>query len=152
MSIAVFGYYRIALRLKPLTSAFSQPFSSIRLSLVMPGHIRTSLFAHMKPFNTLAAFLLPLQEPSAIAEAIVATLEKEEGGILCLPKVVGIGWLWRGLPSWVSDGLRWVSELVLCFACVLNAGLFRCQISQADSSMSDFHKRPIMIDGGRKDS
>ena len=83
--------------------------NSIRLSVVLPGHIRTSLFSRIKPFNRLASFLLPLQEPSDVARAIVEAIEKEQGGFICIPKPVGIAWLWKGLPSWAGDFLRWVS-------------------------------------------
>ncbi|CAD6588539.1 MAG: hypothetical protein CYPHOPRED_004428, partial [Cyphobasidiales sp. Tagirdzhanova-0007] len=62
-----------------------------------------------------------ISEPQDIARAIVDSLDREEGGILYLPKLVGVGWIWRGLPSWASDGLRWISE--------------------SDSSMMDFHSK-----------
>jgi hypothetical protein len=89
---------------------YSRKSDNIRLSLVMPGHIRTALFAQMKPFNPLASFLLPLQEPYQIAKAIVDRIEREEGGPLCVPKMVGIGWAWKSLPIWLSDFVRLVSS------------------------------------------
>lgn len=47
-------------------------------------------------------------EPHDVAHKIIATIEREEQGELALPALVGITWLWRGLPSYVTDFLRWV--------------------------------------------
>ncbi|KAK9895602.1 NAD(P)-binding protein [Cystobasidium minutum MCA 4210] len=93
----------------------------IYLSVVLPAQIRTALFANLKPFSPLAAFLLPMLEPEDIAKRIVCNIEHQRTGEIAMPVLANITWLWRALPSYASDFLRWIAE--------------------ADDSMSQFHKK-----------
>merc|ERR1712093_7325 len=94
---------------------------TVCLTLVLPCFIRTQLFAAIKPFSPLNAFLLPTLEPYQVAQAIVSQVEKEESAVLGLPALTNITWLWRGFPSWAQDAIKWLSE--------------------ADSAMADFHHK-----------
>jgi len=52
-----------------------------------------------------------MMETHEIANAVVNQLEMEESGMIYLPTLVSMAWLWRGLPSWLADLGRWVSIL-----------------------------------------
>ena len=82
---------------------------AVRLTLVQPSHVRTRLFGKIAAFNPLARFLLPLLEPHEVAQAIVNQLERGESATICLPALVSLTWLYRGMTSWLQDFTKWVS-------------------------------------------
>jgi hypothetical protein len=51
-------------------------------------------------------------EPHDIATRVVNQIERQQTGELCLPALVNITWIWRGLPSYGRDLLRWVRALL----------------------------------------
>lgn len=49
-------------------------------------------------------------EPQDVALRVIDEMEHQRTGELNLPALVNITWLWRGLPTYATDFLRWVSE------------------------------------------
>ncbi|KAL8279153.1 hypothetical protein RQP46_008409 [Phenoliferia psychrophenolica] len=74
----------------------------IRTTLLIPGQIRTPLFASLAPPSRLVAFLAPVVTPEDIVRRVIDELERERSGVVHLPKYAA--WLWsiRAAPSWVS--------------------------------------------------
>lgn len=80
----------------------------VRTTVVTPGHIRTPLFANIKT-SALAAFLSPTLEPRAVAQAIVAALERQESSHIAMPFYAHAAPLFKTLPSFLRDLAQWVS-------------------------------------------
>lgn len=90
----------------------------IRTTLLIPGQIRTALFASLAHLSRLVEFLAPVVTPEEVADRIVEELERERSGVVHLP--VYAAWLWivRAAPSWFGDGLVWVRRpFCFCFNC-----------------------------------
>ena len=118
---------------------------AVRLTLVQPSHVRTRLFGKIAAFNPLAKFLLPLLEPHEVAQAIVNQLEREESATICLPALVGLTWLYRGMTSWLQDFTKWVSLRNMRNFSLVRRKLseaYVAQISAADTAMAAFHGPP----------
>lgn len=81
----------------------------IRTTLVIPGQVRTPLFASLASTSRLVSFLAPIVDPHLIAKAIVAALETHQSRTIHLPYYASWVWATKGMPSWASDGLAWVS-------------------------------------------
>lgn len=85
----------------------------IRTTLVIPGQVHTPLFASVKPTSRLVSFVAPIVEPHTVAKAIIAALDTHQSRTIHLPYYSSWVWATKGMPTWASDGLAWVSCLCL---------------------------------------
>lgn len=79
----------------------------IRTTIVIPGQVRTPLFASVRPTSRLASFVAPVVDPHTVAKAVIAAIETEESRDVYLPSFARWLWVTKGLPSWMVDGMRW---------------------------------------------
>lgn len=82
----------------------------IRTTLLLPGHIRTPLFASIAPTSRLANFVFPVQNPHDVAKKVISALETEQSREIYVPRIGGWVGLVKGMPSWVVD---WVISVRL---------------------------------------
>ena len=87
---------------------FSYSDPPIRTTLVVPGRVRSAVFASLPPPPPIVAFLAPIADTHDIAKQVVSALETEQSRNLVFPRVVGWSWIAHGLPTWAVDSLVWV--------------------------------------------
>ncbi|KAI0254760.1 retinal short-chain dehydrogenase/reductase [Lactifluus subvellereus] len=84
----------------------------IRTSLIVPGHVLTSLFSTVRlPTSWLFRFCFPSLEPIAVVKRIIATLDEQHSQTIYLPFYANFTPLLRLLPSFLRDFAQWVSPL-----------------------------------------
>lgn len=97
----------------------------IRTTLLLPGHIRTPLFASIAPTSRLANFVFPVQNPHDVAKKVISALETEQSREIYVPRIGGWVGLVKGMPSWVVDWVISVSganDVMRSFAKSRSAG------------------------------
>ncbi|KAH3675165.1 hypothetical protein WICMUC_002821 [Wickerhamomyces mucosus] len=80
----------------------------IRTLLVVSGQLNTSLF---KDINPPKQFIAPVIDSKKLADLIVEKIENGERGILYLPLFTLIVPLLKSLPNFLTEFIRWFSEM-----------------------------------------
>jgi len=83
--------------------------SNVRTTLVLPGHIATSMFASVSFAHGWMKFVTPVLPAHAVAKAIIAAMDSQFSTTIRLPFYVHLTpWL-RLAPSYIRDWFQWVS-------------------------------------------
>ncbi|KAL8283929.1 hypothetical protein RQP46_005361 [Phenoliferia psychrophenolica] len=98
----------------------------IRTTLVVPGRIRATLSSSssdpIPSVSPLVDFLAPAVNTHDVAKQIIAALETEQSREIFMPRIGGWLWVMKGLPSWASDCVFWLSGVNEARTVVRKAG------------------------------
>lgn len=110
-------------------------YPEIRTTLVYPGHVKTPLFASIKPPSRVVRFLAPQVHPSDVADQVMLALSTHTSRELYVPFYGSLLWALEGVPSYLRDLLIWVS---LCLSRQSKAADSVMQTSDANNAMKSF--------------
>lgn len=83
---------------------------NIRTTLVLPGHIQTSMFSTVThPTSRLYQFFFPSLQPLEVVKKIIASLDDRHSKTIYLPFYATLSPLSLLAPSFVRDLMQWVS-------------------------------------------
>jgi len=99
----------------------------VRTSLVLLGHVSTSLFGHISfATSPMTRFLAPLLSTHSVVKYIIRAMDNQHSTTIRMPFYVSLTPVLRMLPSYLRDFFQWLSD--------------------ADNAMLDFKEK----DGGLK--
>lgn len=86
---------------------------AIRTTLLLPGHITTTLFGTINlPQNRFFRFFAPSLQPDTVVKEIISALNDQEGRVVRLPLYTNfarVGSVAAGLvPGWAREFCQWV--------------------------------------------
>src|ERR1700761_8007808 len=82
---------------------------NVRTTLVLPGHIATSMFAGVSFAHGWMKFVTPILPAHTVVKAIIAAMDSQFSTTIRLPFYVHLTpWL-RLTPSYIRDWFQWVS-------------------------------------------
>lgn len=82
----------------------------IRTTLVLPGHVQTSMFSTVThPTSRMYRFFFPSLQPLEVVKKIIASLDDRHSKTVYLPFYATLSPLSSLAPSFVRDLVQWVS-------------------------------------------
>jgi len=86
----------------------------IRTTLVVPGHVLTPLFSHVKfRDSAIQRFLMPSVPPVTVVKKIIEALDDQHSQTIMLPFYANFMPYLQHLPSFVRAFAQWVSNTFL---------------------------------------